>query len=228
MELEGKKYVESYVQTLTHEIKSPLSSILASVELIESHPNEIHRLTKTIEAEAKRIQSLIDQLLELSSLEGKNSIELEDKIEMVPFLEQVIHRFEIELERKNLHVKKIFSNDTLQIKGNESYLRMAIENILRNSIEFANSNDQITIQLELVNQSYTKLIIADEGQSIPDFALSKLTEKFFSLPRPSDKRKSSGLGLSIVKEITDLHQAELTIRNLDPKGVEVSILFQNF
>ncbi|TGL24431.1 two-component system sensor histidine kinase CreC [Leptospira yanagawae] len=228
LELEGKKYVESYVQTLTHEIKSPLSSILASVELIESHPSEIHRLTKTIEAEAKRIQSLIDQLLELSSLEGKNSIELEDKIEMVPFLEQVIHRFEIELERKNLHVKKIFSNDTLQIKGNESYLRMAIENILRNSIEFANSNDQITIQLELVNQSYTKLIIADEGQSIPDFALSKLTEKFFSLPRPSDKRKSSGLGLSIVKEITDLHQAELTIRNLDPKGVEVSILFQNF
>lgn len=227
-ELEGKKYVESYVQTLTHEIKSPLSSILASVELIESHPNEIHRLSKTMEAEAKRIQSLIDQLLELSSLEGKKSIELDDQINLVPFLEGVIHRFEIELERKNLQVKKIFPNDVIRIKGNESYLKMAIENILRNAIEFANPKDQITIQLELIDQSHTKLIVSDEGQSIPNFALAKVTEKFFSLPRPSDKRKSSGLGLSIVKEILDLHQAEFTIRNLDPKGVEVSIQFQNF
>lgn len=227
-ELEGKKYVESYVQTLTHEIKSPLSSILASVELIESHPNEIHRLSKTMEAEAKRIQSLIDQLLELSSLEGKKSIELDDQINLVPFLEGVIHRFEIELERKNLRVKKNFPNDVFQIKGNESYLKMAIENILRNAIEFANPKDQITIQLELIGQSHTKLIVSDEGQSIPNFALAKVTEKFFSLPRPSDKRKSSGLGLSIVKEILDLHQAEFTIRNLDPKGVEVSIQFQNF
>ncbi|WP_280530775.1 two-component system sensor histidine kinase CreC [Leptospira bouyouniensis] len=227
IELEGKKYVESYVQTLTHEIKSPLSSILASVELIHSHPTEIDRLTKTIDAEAKRIQNLIDQLLELSSLEGKNSIQLEDTIHLVPLLEEVITRFEIELERKALIVKRIFPNHSFQIRGNQNYMRMAIENIIRNSIEFANPNDTITVRIEFDESSQTNLVISDQGQSIPDYAFPKLTEKFFSLPRPIGNRKSSGLGLSIVKEILDLHRAALKIRNLNPKGVEVKIEFRN-
>jgi len=226
VELEGKKYVESYVQTLTHEVKSPLSSILAAVELIQSHPNEMDRLTKTIDSEAKRIQNLIDQLLELSSLEGKNSIELNDTIDLVSFLNEILFRFEIELERKSLSLKKIFPEGSVMIKGNQNYLRMAIENIIRNSIDFANQNDLITIQLESTSNLQTKLIISDQGQLIPEFALTKVTDKFFSLPRPIGQRKSSGLGLSIVKEILDFHKAELKIQNRSPKGVEVSILFQ--
>lgn len=228
MELEGKKYVESYVQTLTHEIKSPLSSILASAELIETHPKETKRLTSTIEAEAKRIQNLIDQLLELSSLEGKNSLQLEDTVFLIPLIEEVLNRFAIELERKSLQVKRIFPNIPIQIKGNQNYLRMAIENILRNSIEFSNVNDTITIKLDLHENGMMNLSFMDQGHSIPDYALTKVTEKFFSLPRPSNLRKSSGLGLSIVKEILDLHQAQLHIWNVKPKGVEVSIRFQNF
>lgn len=228
MELEGKKYVESYVQTLTHEIKSPLSSILASAELIETHPKETKRLTSTIEAEAIRIQNLIDQLLELSSLEGKNSLQLEDTVFLIPLIEEVLNRFAIELERKSLEVKRIFPNIPIQIKGNQNYLRMAIENILRNSIEFSNVNDTITIKLDLQENGMMNLSFMDQGHSIPDYALTKVTEKFFSLPRPSNLRKSSGLGLSIVKEILDLHQAQLHIRNVKPKGVEVSIRFQNF
>ncbi|MCW7461403.1 two-component system sensor histidine kinase CreC [Leptospira limi] len=226
VELEGKKYVESYVQTLTHEVKSPLSSILAAVELIHSHPNEIERLTNTIDSEAKRIQNLIDQLLELSSLEGKNSIELNDTIDLGSFLNEILFRFEIELERKSLSVKKIFPEGSVMIKGNQNYLRMAIENIIRNSIEFANPSDLITIQLESISHSQAKLIISDQGQLIPEYALTKVTDKFFSLPRPIGQRKSSGLGLSIVKEILDFHKAELKIQNRTPKGVEVSILFQ--
>ncbi|TGL15931.1 two-component system sensor histidine kinase CreC [Leptospira levettii] len=226
VELEGKKYVESYVQTLTHEVKSPLSSILAAVELIQSHPIEMDRLTKTIDSEAKRIQNLIDQLLELSSLEGKNSIELNDTLDLVSFLNEILFRFEIELERKSLSLKKIFPEVSVMIKGNQNYLRMAIENIIRNSIDFANQNDLITIQLESTSNLQTKLIISDQGQLIPEFALTKVTDKFFSLPRPIGQRKSSGLGLSIVKEILDFHKAELKIQNRSPKGVEVSILFQ--
>ncbi|MCW7505337.1 two-component system sensor histidine kinase CreC [Leptospira paudalimensis] len=226
VELEGKKYVESYVQTLTHEVKSPLSSILAAVELIHSHPNEIERLTKTIDSEAKRIQNLIDQLLELSSLEGKNSIELNDTIDLISFLNEILFRFEIELERKSLSVKKIFPESSVMINGNQNYLRMAIENIIRNSIEFANQNDLIVIKLESISNHQTKLIISDQGQLIPEYALTKVTDKFFSLPRPIGQRKSSGLGLSIVKEILDFHTAELKIQNRIPKGVEVSILFQ--
>ena len=115
----------------------------------------------------------------------------------------------------------------IQMKGNVNYIRMAIENILRNSIEFANPKDTITVELVSTLNHQINLVISDQGQSIPDYALPKVTDKFFSLPRPIGLRKSSGLGLSIVKEILDLHQAELTIRNLEPKGVEVKVLFQN-
>ncbi|WP_265391575.1 two-component system sensor histidine kinase CreC [Leptospira kanakyensis] len=225
-EIEGKKYIESYVQTLTHEIKSPLSSILASVELLQSHPTESERLTKNIHEESKRIQKLIEQMLELTSLEGKKSISMEDQVLLYDLVNEVITSFQSELQWKSLQVVVVCENKLWEVKGNRNYLFLAIENIVRNSIDFANEKDTITIEVKENSDLRLKLSVLDEGHSIPDYALNRVTEKFYSLPRPNNNRKSSGLGLSIVSQILELHGGKLEIQNRTPKGVEVSLFFQ--
>ncbi|WP_279633559.1 two-component system sensor histidine kinase CreC [Leptospira noumeaensis] len=225
-EIEGKKYIESYVQTLTHEIKSPLSSILASVELLQSHPTESERLTKNIHEESKRIQKLIEQMLELTSLEGKKSISMEDQVLLYDLVNEVITSFQSELQWKSLQVVVVCENKLWEVKGNRNYLFLAIENLVRNSIDFANEKDTITIEIKENSDLRLKLSVLDEGHSIPDYALNRVTEKFYSLPRPNNNRKSSGLGLSIVSQILELHGGKLEIQNRIPNGVEVSLFFQ--
>ncbi|XDD55868.1 two-component system sensor histidine kinase CreC [Leptospira sp. WS4.C2] len=224
-EIEGKKYIESYVQTLTHEIKSPLSSILASVELLHTHPNESERLTKNIQEEAKRIQNLIEQLLELSFLEGKKEISLEDRVFIHGLVEEVISDFQSELQWKSIFVVIQCADTTWEIKGNRNYLYLAIKNLIRNSIDFASANDTINIEIHKEPDNSVKLSVLDEGQKIPDYALTRVTEKFYSLPRPTNNRKSSGLGLSIVSQIVELHGGKLEIKNRDLRGVIVSVWF---
>ncbi|MGE8720743.1 two-component system sensor histidine kinase CreC [Leptospira terpstrae] len=224
-EIEGKKYIESYVQTLTHEIKSPLSSILASVELLHTHPNESDRLTKNIQEEAKRIQNLIEQLLELSSLEGKKSISLEDRVFVYELVEEAISNFQSELQWKSISIVIHCEDTNWEIKGNRNYLYLSIKNLIRNSIDFANENNTINIEIHKELDNFLKLSVIDEGHSIPDYALTRVTEKFYSLPRPTNNRKSSGLGLSIVNQIVDLHGGKLEIQNRNPHGVIVSLWF---
>ncbi|WP_409035739.1 two-component system sensor histidine kinase CreC [Leptospira bandrabouensis] len=224
-EIEGKKYIESYVQTLTHEIKSPLSSILASVELLQSHPNESIRLTNNIHEEAKRIQNLIEQMLELSSLEGKKSISLDDSILLYDLVQEVLVNFQSEMEWKSVQIFVHCENRKWELKGNRNYLYLAIENLIRNSIDFANKNDVINIEIKEGSEGFLRFSVLDEGQKIPDYALERVTEKFYSLPRPTNNRKSSGLGLSIVSQIVDLHGGTLEIQNREPRGVSVSIGF---
>ncbi|WP_425324557.1 two-component system sensor histidine kinase CreC [Leptospira vanthielii] len=224
-EIEGKKYIESYVQTLTHEIKSPLSSILAAVELLQTHPNESKRLTKNIQEEAKRIQNIIEQLLELSSLEGKKSISLDDKVLIYVLVEEVLSNFQSELQWKSIFVVIRCADTTWEVKGNRNYLYLAIKNLIRNSIDFASENNTINIEIHKEPDNSIKLSVMDEGHKIPDYALTRVTEKFYSLPRPTNNRKSSGLGLSIVNQIVDLHGGKLEIKNREPRGVTVSIQF---
>ncbi|PJZ46384.1 two-component system sensor histidine kinase CreC [Leptospira brenneri] len=224
-EIEGKKYIESYVQNLTHEIKSPLSSILASVELLQSHPNESDRLTKNIHEEAKRIQKLIEQMLELTSLEGKKSISMDDEVSLFVLVSEVIQNFQSELEWKSIQVVIDCEDKMLEIKGNRNYLFLAIENLIRNSVDFANEKDTITIKIWEGSDQSLNLSVMDEGHLIPEFALTRVTEKFYSLPRPDNNRKSSGLGLSIVSQIVDLHGGHLEIQNRSPRGVKVSLFF---
>ncbi|GBF51020.1 GHKL domain protein [Leptospira ryugenii] len=219
-ELEGKRYIENYVRTLTHEIKSPLSSLIAAGELIDASDEKNNRLKANIQNEANRIKEMIERLLELSTLEGKSNLDLES-IE----LSQTIHSIADELEME-LSIKKIslvLSLKNVYIKGNREYLKIAIRNLLRNSLQFANEGDTISIRIEDTPEII--LSVEDEGQWIPEYALEKVTERFYSLPRPDTKLKSTGLGLNLVKEICLLHSARFEIKNRKTPGVSAKIFF---
>ncbi|MGD9157855.1 MAG: two-component system sensor histidine kinase CreC [Desulfobacteraceae bacterium] len=222
--LEGKKYVEQYVQTLTHEIKSPVSAIRGAAELLEENmpPEKRGRFLANIRNEANRIKDIIDRMLELSSLETRKKLNAVENINLNSIIRTVLESKQPMLHKKNIQILSK-SSDELLIKGDSFLLHQAISNLVQNAIEFSPPDSQISISTANYDNMITIEII-DEGPGIPEYALEKIFNKFFSLNRPDTDKKSTGLGLNFVKEVAELHEGKITIENLPEGGVKARFM----
>ncbi|SPF44481.1 Sensor protein CreC (fragment) [Syntrophobacter sp. SbD1] len=217
--LEGRKYVERYVQTLTHEIKSPLSAIRGSAELLEEEmSSEVRaRFLANIRTEANRIQDLVDRMLKLTELENKRSLERVESISFSTLIRTVLEEKYLLLSQKGLKVE--FPNrDDLMVKGDSFLLRQAVSNLIQNAIDFSPIQAQINITVR-ADGKMLNFILDDEGPGVPEYAKIKVFDKFFSLQRPDTGKKSTGLGLNLVKEVAHLHQGEIILENRAEKGM---------
>lgn len=223
--LEGKKYVEHYVETLTHEIKSPLSAIHGAAELLdESMPEERRvQFIGTIRKETSRIQKIIDRLLQLSSLESKKELDEPTGINLSSLLEEVIAAVKPQVTQRKICLA-LELHDHSTIFGDRFLVYHAITNVLQNAIEFTPISGTIEVTLAKELQ-YSVIAITDNGPGLPDYALERAFERFYSLPRPDTGEKSSGLGLSFVREVAELHGGDITIANCAKGGAAVTLRF---
>ncbi len=222
--LNGKNYIENYVQTLTHEIKSPLSAIRGAAELLEDNLATAQRLVflQNIHLESDRIGQIVDNLLLLSSLESRkyiNSPELVSVEEMIDEIDKTLKPLLL-VKEINLLLK---GDRSYTIKGDSNLIRLALMNVLQNAIDFSLQRSAIEFSISHNNKGI-EFQIRDHGSGIPDYADKRIFERFYSLKRPETGRKSSGLGLSLVWEIILLHQGEVTLKN-HPQGGAVARLF---
>ncbi|WP_082292341.1 two-component system sensor histidine kinase CreC [Leptospira noguchii] len=222
-ELAGKEYVENYIQSMTHEIKSPLSSLLASCELIIENPDRLESLISNIQLEGKRIQTILEKLLELSSLENQSQLEKTPNLNLQDIVQETVVSSISEAVRKKIKLKEL--TETVYVEGNSFFLGMALRNLVQNALDFSNSDSEITVRCGKEN-GFPFLEVEDSGPGIPSYALERIFEKFYSLPRPDTGRKSSGLGLAFVREIAKLHDADLEVKNGTSIGVVARICFK--
>ncbi len=222
--LDGKRYVENYVQTLTHEIKSPISAIRGAVELLEEDLSSQQRqmFLQNIHQESERITQIVDNLLLLSSLESRKYINSVDTIDV----QELLNEIEIALtplllvNKINLTIK---GDTDCMMQGESSLIRQALINVIQNAIDFSPAGANITL-LVACEKTSIRFEIRDQGSGIPEYASERIFERFYSLKRPHNGRKSSGLGLSLVQEIVTLHQGTITIEN-NPNGGAIAILY---
>lgn len=225
--LEGKKTIEKYTQTLTHELKSPLTAIKGAAELSmeEMDPKQQQRFLKNIIEEANRSHLLLEQLLKIAAVEAKQALDRSEPIDIVELLNETSEALMGLWKPKGIAIDIAFKTHHL-IQGDRFLLFQSVRNILQNAIEFSEPNTKIAISIFENNQQIT-VSISDQGAGIPDFAKEKIFEKFFSLERPDTKKKSSGLGLSFVKEVMELHkgQIQLTSPGENQKGTTAKLIF---
>jgi len=217
--LEGKKYVEQYIHTLTHEIKSPLSAIRGAAELLEEQmPAEKRaRFLGNIRTEAARIQDLVDRMLELAELETRQTLRNEETVTLGSLVNTVLESKSPILSRKGLHLAREV-DENIKVTGDTFLLHQALSNIIQNSIDFSLPGQWITISSRLEG-GRLGLRVDDEGPGIPDHYREKVFDKFFSLQRPDTGKKSTGLGLNFVREVATLHGGEIMLENLPGKGL---------
>ncbi len=222
--LEGKEYVENYVQTLTHEIKSPLSAIRGAAELLEEQmpPEQRTRFLENIRTEANRIQDLVDRMLELSSLENRRADVRKEQIALLPLVKAVLESKRPLTSKKGIEVV-LKIDDGIAVKGNTFLLHQAISNLIQNAIDFSPRFG--TIRISGTNESGSvEFSVSDKGPGIPDYALEKIFDRFFSLQRPDGGKKSTGLGLNFVKEVAALHGGEVVVENVSEAGGARAVL----
>jgi two-component system sensor histidine kinase CreC len=215
--LEGKAYIERYTQALAHELKAPLSSIRGAAELLgEDLPAaERTRFLGNLRAETGRIQAIVERMLELAAIEARlGRLELA-AVDLRKIAGEVVAGADAAAAAKRVTLR-LQDGPPVTVSGERFLLAQAISNLTQNALDFSTSGGAILIEVSVEN-GLGRVIVEDSGPGVPDYALTRIGERFYSLARPETGRKSTGLGLSMVIEIARLHGGNFALRNR-PEG----------
>lgn len=217
--LEGRQYAEHYIQTLTHEMKSPLAAIRGAAELLhEDMPAGTRdRFLGNIVEETGRSERLINRLLELSAIESRTSLEKPERLDFVEVIDNAIKQAEPRAELGGVTIRFDRPVEPMYLSGDAFVLRAAVLNLLENAIDFSPQGSPVEIGLSPSDMSL-KLVIRDHGPGIPDYAKERIFERFYSLRHHAVGRKGTGLGLTLVKEAAELHGGTIMLEAAEGGG----------
>ncbi len=222
-ELDGRKYIESFVQMLTHEFKSPVAGILGASEILEGDlsAQDRHKFLGNITREAKRIQTITETLLQIATLENTRVLPKPEVVDLSELLEQLSEDFAQLCAQKSISLD-VKAGKNIRLTGNYFFLYQALANLLQNALDFSPQKGTIEITVHHEAQQIS-IAIGDRGAGIPEFAREKIFDKFYSLERPDTQRKSTGLGLAFVRLVVELHGGNITVAPREGIGTTVVV-----
>lgn len=207
---------EKYSADLMHEIRNPLASIkMASEVIFDKTPRDYQKFIEMIESDIMRIENIITDYSAMIKDEALLSITESKIFNIEKLIIEIVDEYK-KLNKKNIEFILITDNninDKLNIKGQASFLRQAIQNIIDNAISFSRHKDKIIINLSSTS-NYISLSISDNGPGIKEPVFEKVFDRFYSLRDEEESIKNhSGLGLNIAKQIIDSHQGYISANN---------------
>jgi signal transduction histidine kinase/DNA-binding response OmpR family regulator/ligand-binding sensor domain-containing protein len=216
-----------FFDNITHEFRTPLTLILTPLEKLTKDPSlpvsHQHVLTNA-HRNAEQLLRLINQLLDISRIEsGQMKLNLSTG-ELDNFIESCIHQFSLQAKEKNIHVS--FHSDAISGHYNfdKEKLEKIVFNLLGNAIKFTPSHGTINVSLksfvEAENQrAKIELVVADSGTGIAEEKLSKIFDRFYMADDSGTRSHSgTGIGLSLVKELTQLMKGNIVVKSEQGKG----------
>ena len=211
--LEGKQYVEQYVHALTHELKSPLAAIRGAAELLEAPLPEADRarFVASIAAQGERMAQMVDKLLALAAVEHRQHLEGCERVDLYALAGEVAAQCDAG------DVRIIVNGSASVVEGDAFLLRQAIANLVENAVSFSPAGGKVDVDVSR-EQGMCVVRVIDSGPGVPDYALPRVFERFYSLPRPQGGSRSSGLGLPFVSQVAELHRGSVTLANVPPRG----------
>ncbi len=221
--LDGKEYVEQYVHALTHELKSPVAAIRGAAELLGEENIALAdrtRFAANIREQSERIQIIAERLLELAKVEHLHALTTLSAVDLDALVESLVDDLEPRLLQRGLTCR--VEGIAAVVPGDPFLLAQAISNLLENAIDFAPAGSHILVRFA-VDAAMVSIEVIDRGPGIPPYAQTRIFERFYSLARPGSDKKSTGLGLPLVREIAKLHGGSIALDNL-PEGGTVARL----
>jgi two-component system, OmpR family, sensor histidine kinase CreC len=220
LKLEDKAYVENYVHTLTHELKSPLAAIRGAAELLQEPMAEAdrQRFARNIERQTGRLQQLIDKLLGLADVEQMRELQDTEAVDLAALTRELLRAGEPRLKLKDIRVVDALGEAAAVVKGNRFLISQALQNLIDNAVDFSPVGGALKLAIARDARG-VQWSVRDEGPGIPEYARERIFERFYSLPRGEGPEKSSGLGLCFVNEVSELHGGRVRVDNVaSPSG----------
>jgi two-component system, OmpR family, sensor histidine kinase CreC len=218
--LDGKAYVEQAMHTFAHEARSPLSAIAASAELLESDLALADRqvFARDVQQSAARLQQLLARLLELASVERQSSLHNPALLNLADIAAAVVADFRAISAHAVAITLTLPAQDTpIIVRAEQLLLEQCIRNLLANASEFAAKDTAIDVFVMSASGG-AEVRIRNRGPAVPEFAIARVFERYYSLQRPDGGPRSTGLGLAFVREVAHLHGGTATLKN-EPGGV---------
>ena len=225
--LEGKQYVEAYVHALTHELKSPLAAIRGSAELLDDDAqrmsaDERARFIGIIREQGDRLAQMVDKLLALAAVEHRQRIELPQALQIAALVDEAVADSSTRAQAAQVKLDVASINPALVVQGDGFLLRQALGNFIDNAIDFSPPGGQVSI--DVINDGEgIQIRVRDQGPGVPDYARTRVFERFYSLARPDGGSRSSGLGLPFVAEVAELHGGDAALSNLEGGGAQATL-----
>jgi len=227
-ELELKDNVEEYIDTLAHELRTPITGIRATAEnllLPMDDKQRIHFIQNILDSNT-HMDKLVSRLLELSRIERRETLKNVTTLNIDAVINNVL-KAPIRVKtiaNKNLRIEFDIEKGG-EIRAEKLLLEQAIGNVINNALDFSPKGGTITIKASETNTAVT-IMILDEGPGMPDHVLRKLFTRFFSVSRPDTGKRGNGLGLRFVRKIMQLHGGEITLQNrFLQEGAEARLRF---
>ena len=223
-EVDGRAYVEHYVQHLTHEMKSPLAAIRGAAELLaeaDLPDAERRRFTTNVHTQSERLQTLIDKLLRLAQLEQQRELDAPMVLSVQSLFAELEHVLSALAEHRKISLS-LAADPALNVTGDRFLLCLALTNLIQNALDFSPPGGTVTCTAK-ADGGQVFIRVQDQGPGIADYARERIFERFFSLPRPDGSPKSTGLGLPLVREIAVLHGGEIRLENSAADGAVATL-----
>ncbi len=211
-------------QNVSHELKTPISSILGFTETLINNPNMDEEkkmfFIERCHTQAVRLTNLLQDISMLNKLdESSDSFEMVD-INISELVNGVKQDVSLALEEKNMHIETTLPEELI-IKGNTLQIYSIFRNLIDNSILYAGVGTTISIECYRSDSEYLYFSVADNGVGVDGKHLSKIFDRFYRVDKGrSRKLGGTGLGLSIVKNAIHFHQGRISAKNRKGGGLE--------
>lgn len=223
------KQKKQFTANVSHELKTPLTSIAGYAELIETgmaKPEDIKPFAGVIRKQALRLVNLSEDIIQLSQLEESDDEDMSfESVNLYEIAQRCVEA---------LNINAINKGVTLNLTGEECYIRgkaqlveELVYNLCDNAIRYNKENGNVTVTVTPLEKG-ASVSVKDTGIGIPKKYQERIFERFFRVDKSRSKATGgTGLGLAIVKHITQLHDAKLEISSEEGKGTEIIVTFKD-
>ena len=226
--LKNSKMRQEFTANVTHELKTPLTSISGYAELIETglgSGGDTIRFAKGIHKSANRLLTLINDIIRLSELDNEEDEIVTEQINLYQLASTCVEMLEPNAEKHNVSISMQGENCT--ISGNRMMIEELLYNLCDNAIRYNNENGAVFVDVhQEKNQVY--LSVKDTGIGIHKKHQERIFERFYRVDKSRSKSTGgTGLGLAIVKHIVEKHHAKLTVESEVGQGTVMRVVFES-
>lgn len=226
--IKGAKMRQEFTANVSHELKTPLTSISGYAELIETGiagENEVQRFAREIHRNAQRLLTLINDIIRLSELDGGHAEVSCSEIDLYDIAQTCVEMLQLNAEKHGIRIA--CRGTRCMIHANKEMIEELLFNLCDNAIRYNRINGRVDVTVGMQGDR-VMLSVKDTGIGIPEESRERVFERFYRVDKSRSKLTGgTGLGLAIVKHIVAQHEAELKLHSEEGKGTEMIVLFRN-
>ncbi len=224
-ETEVNKLKNTFISNVSHELRTPVTVLRTYIDTLCNNGDDFDEITKkeflnTIDVEAKRLHTMVNDILDFSRLES-DAVELKKEYsDLVELIEQNINSIKILADEKNININMNVKGKIPHIPINVESIDRVIRNLLSNAIKYSPENKDISVSIYLSDdKNYAVFSVKDNGIGIAKEHLEKIFDRFYRVENATHTIKGTGLGLHLVKiTIEKYHHGEITVESEEGKG----------